>query len=297
MCDNFNTEFPMSKSDTILITGSKGQLGSDLVKELAGEYQVFAVTREDFDVSDTDKTLEYVREKQPGIIIHPAAFKDVDGCEKQREKAASVNAIGTRNLAAAAAEVDAVLIYISTDYVFGGTKQTPYTENDLPDPVNFYGWSKLWGEQLVKEHLKRFFIIRTAWLYGDNGDNFVKSMLRLADERDELKIVRDKFSTPSHTVDLVRQISKLIDTQYYGTYHCTAQGSCSWYEYALKIFEYAGKQVKTVPIGIDEFQFYAKRPLNTVLENSRLKSRGLDIMPRWEESLEGYVEKFSASGI
>jgi dTDP-4-dehydrorhamnose reductase len=213
-------------------------------------------------------------------------------------------------------EVEAKLIHISTDYVFDGTKLTPYVEYDPPRPLNVYGESKLLGEQFVKEQTHKFFIVRTAWLYGKGGKNFVKTMLQLARERKELRVVSDQRGTPTCAEDLARQMGKLIQTELYGTYHCTSQGSCTWYEFALAIFKYAGYEAKVDPTGSahlipnpdslvpstqdlkpiivkpvtsEEFPRPANRPANSVLENFMLKVQGLDIMPHWEESLAKFL--------
>jgi dTDP-4-dehydrorhamnose reductase len=219
-------------------------------------------------------------------------------------------------VAIAAREVGAKLVYISTDYVFDGAKEEPYLEFDPPYPINVYGMSKLLGEILVKEQTNQFFIIRTAWLYGKTGSNFVKTMLRLAREREELRVVNDQRGTPTCGRDLSRQIAELTQTESYGTYHCTSQGSCTWFEFALAIFKYAGYEAKVDPSGSvrltpnpqaltpstqdlkpiivspvtsEEFPRPARRPKNSVLENFMLKLQGLDIMPLWEESLAKFL--------
>ena len=274
----------------VLVTGAKGQLGYDLVEVLGSAYRVVPASRVDFDITDVKATMEFIKEVEPDIVIHAAAFTDVDACESLPDKAFRVNALGARNVAIAAREVGAKLFYISTDYVFDGTKKGPYIEIDSPNPINVYGKSKLLGEQLVKEQLNRFFIIRIAWLYGPKGKNFVKTMLNLAQEKEELQVVNDQRGTPTYTKDLARQIMELIPTELYGTYHCTNQGSCTWYEFALEIFRQAGLGVKVKPVTSEEFPRPAKRPKNSVLENYMLKLEGLDIMPPWEESLEKFMK-------
>jgi len=285
-------------------------LGSDLVKVLSNENQTIPATRADLDITDLEATLSFIKDAKPAIIVHAAAFTDVDGCESQQDKAFTVNGLGARNVAIAAREVGAKLFYISTDYVFDGTKEEPYLEFDQPHPINVYGQSKLWGEEFVKEQLSKFFIIRTAWLYGLNGKNFVKTMLTLTEEKEEIQVVNDQRGTPTYTEDLARQIKELISTELYGIYHCSSQGSCTWYDFALEFFKCAGyeavvdpresvhlipntqdlRPIVIRPVTSEEFPRPPRRPINSLLENYMLKLHGLDIMPPWEESLEKFMK-------
>lgn len=308
----------------VLITGAAGALGSDLCDSLGEKFRVVPATRRDFDITNLRATRSFVSETSPGVIIHPAAFTDVDGCEAQSDKAFLVNGLGTRNVALAASEIGARLFYISTDYVFDGTKDGPYSEWDAQNPVTVYGKSKLLGEKYVKQHVNRHFIIRIAWLYGKNGDNFIKTMLRLAQEKRELMVVSDQRGTPTWTMDIAKQIKRLLPTKLYGTYHCTSQGSCTWYEFALEIFKNAGYVIKSSaegsvslipnpksrmpalsslrpntqslrpitvrPVTNDTFPRPAKRPKNSVLRNRMLQLQGMDIMPHWKEALEKFMK-------
>jgi len=303
----------MGNGMKILITGATGQLGSDLVKILGNSCQTIPASSADFDITNLKATINSIRNAKPDVIIHAAAFTDVDGCESQWDKAFMVNGLGTRNVAIAAREVNAKLFYISTDYVFDGVKEGVYLEFDQPNPINVYGKSKLWGEEFVKEQLHKFFIIRIAWLYGLNGKNFVKTMLKLAQEREELQVANDQRGTPTYTEDLARQIKELIPTELYGTYHCTSQGSCTWYEFALEIFNHVGYKTEIDPSGSvrlvpntqdlrpiiirpvtsEEFPRPAKRPKNSVLENYMLKLQGLDIMPDWRDSLREFMKSMN----
>lgn len=299
----------------ILVTGATGQFGSDLVKILSNEYQIIPVSRNNFDITDFEATRRFIIKHEPDIIIHTAAFTNVDACEKEQDKAFKVNGLGTRNIAIAARKIGANMVYISTDYVFDGAKEESYREYDKPNPINIYGESKLLGEEFVKEQLNSFFIIRTAWLYGTTGNNFVKTMLKLAHGRDEIKVVNDQCGTPTYSKDLAKQIEKLIQTEFYGTYHCTSQGSCSWYEFALEIFKAIGyeitepqtqnsepctltpkiqdlRPITVKPVSTEEFPRPAKRPKNSILENYMLKLQGLDCMPPWEKSLKRFMEMF-----
>ena len=295
----------------VLITGATGQLGSELCSVLADGFEVIPATRKEFDITDLAATRAFIQAKEPDIVIHPAAYTDVDGCETNKEKAFLVNAVGARNVAIAAREVGAKLVYISTDYVFDGKKQMPYVEYDPPNPLNAYGWSKLVGEWMVREQNPRTFILRVAWLYGPRGRNFVKTMLTLAREKGELRVVNDQRGTPTFAGDVARQIKALIETDCYGLYHCTSQGSCTRYEFALAIFKHAGYKAKAntdgsvrlipnaeglkpftlKPVTSDEFPTPARRPVNSVLENFMLKVQGLDIMPHWEESLAAHIQQ------
>ena len=309
----------------ILITGATGQLGSDLVKVLSDEYQITPAHRVDFDITNLEATLSFIRDTEPDAIIHPAAFTDVDGCESQQDKAFIVNGLGTRNIAIAAKKIDAKLFYISTDFVFGGKKTGPYREYDRPNPQTIYGKSKLLGEEFVKEQLNKFFIIRIAWLYGQNGNNFFKTMLNLAQEKKEIKVVDDQWGTPTWTMDIARQIKQLLSTEAYGIYHCTSQGSCTWYEFALEIFKCASYEAEIAPNGSAHlipnpesripalfaltpntqslkpiiirsvtsagFPRPAKRPINSVLENYMLQLQHLDIMPHWKDSLHQFMQR------
>ena len=194
-------------------------------------------------------------------------------------------------MAIAAREVGAKLVHISTDYVFDGSKDGPYVEYDPPHPLNVYGWSKLMGEQMVREQNPRSFILRVAWLYSSSRKNFVKTMLRLAKEREEIRVVSDQRGTPTFVGDVAQQIKLLIETDYYGLYHCTSQGSCTRYEFAKEIFRLAGVPVKVVPVTSAEFPTPARRPPHSVLENFLLKVQGLDIMPHWKESLAAQIQR------
>lgn len=281
----------MSKKKKILITGATGMLGKDLVAEFGNDFDVIPASTEQFDITDEQQTLDFIISNKPDLIIHTVAYKDVDGCQKDFPKAYEVNIRGAEYVADAALETDAVMVLISTDYVFDGTKPEPYIESEETNPVNFYGNTKDRAEAYLRHLLDKHFIVRTAWLFGHHGDSFVTSMLKLAGEKDELNIVNDKYSTPTSTVDLSKQIRKLVDTDHYGTFHCSSQGECSWYEYALKIFELAGVKIKVNPIPMKDFPFKAERPPYSVLDNANLRKNGIDIMPDWEESLERFVKE------
>jgi dTDP-4-dehydrorhamnose reductase len=275
----------------VLVMGAGGQLGIEVCRALDEEHEVVPATRDEVDIADLDRVLSFVKKTSPQAIINTAAYTDVDGCEANKEIAFLVNAIGARNVAIAAREADAKLVHISTDYVFDGNKNGPYLEYDPPCPLNVYGWSKLLGEQMVREQTPRSFILRVAWLYSAHGKNFVKTMLKLAKERSEIQVVSDQRGTPTFAGDVAKQIKLLIETDAYGLYHCTSQGSCSRYEFAKEIFRLAGISVRLLPVESSQFPTLAKRPPHSVLENFMLKIQGLDIMPHWLDSLEGELPK------
>ncbi len=277
--------------ETVLITGSKGQLGSELVRLLSQSRRVVPMGRGEADITELESTRRFIKRHEPGCVIHAAAFTNVDDCESMQEEAFRVNALGTRNVAIAAREVEAKLFYISTDYVFDGKKETPYREYDNTNPINVYGASKLLGEKFITEQMHRFFIIRIAWLYGHEGKNFIKTVLRLAKEKEALQVVDDQRGSPTFTLDVARQIERLLPTDLYGIYHCTSQGECTWYDFASEIVGLAGLKMKVERTTSEKFPLPARRPRNSVLENYMLKLQGLDIMPSWKESLREFMKK------
>jgi dTDP-4-dehydrorhamnose reductase len=229
--------------------------------------------------------------------VNTAAMHNVDACEREPAKAFAVNGIGARNLAILSNKLDFVLLHISTDYVFDGTKRTPYIETDCPRPLNVYGNTKLAGEYFVHTLARKHFVLRVSGLYGTNpcrakgGSNFVNLMLKLSKERDEVRVVDDEVLTPTFTEDIAKQLVSMREMKEYGLYHATAQGSCSWYRFAAKIFELSGVKIKLSVAGPNEFPMKVPRPKYSVLENSRLKALNLDVMPAWEDGLRRYLQK------
>ena len=222
----------------ILIIGSNGMLGHDLVDVLDENHDLILTTSKILDITDKQKTIDFIVDNKPDIVINSAAYTDVDGCEENQDLAFSVNGEGVRNLAIGCSEVDCPLVHVSTDYVFNGENTRPWVEDDEIGPISVYGKSKLKGEEAILEILDKFFIIRTAWLYGYNGKNFPKTMLELAENHSEITVVYDEVGSPTYTPDLAEAISKLIETDYYGIYHITNSESCSWCEFAKYIFDY-----------------------------------------------------------
>jgi len=268
----------------IAITGARGQLGISLQDVLTSE-DVIPLNRPEYEITDSG-VIPAIASLAPEVVIHAAALTNVDDCELNPDAAYLVNALGTRNVALACQGCGAAMVYISTDYVFDGQKGEPYLEFDEPNPINVYGRSKLAGERCVQALLHKFYIVRTAWLYSRTGDNFVKKVLRLADERDELSMVTNEVGSPTYAPDLAAAITQLIRHPLYGIYHLTNQGCCSRYEFAKKILEFAGKG--DFPIHpIDQYPRPAKPPAYAPLRNFRAAQLGIALRP-WEEALKEY---------
>ncbi len=278
----------------ILITGANGQLGREIQKQYKGkDVELLPTDVKDLDITDVLAVNKYVSENKPDVIINCAAHTQVDKCESQLELATKINTIGPKNLAAAAFSIGAEIVQISTDYVFDGEVDKELTEFDKPNPQSVYGSTKLEGEKLVRALNPKHYIVRTAWLYGDGG-NFVKTMLKLSKDHDELKVVNDQIGTPTSTVDLARVVIKLVSEKNYGLFHCTCKGVCSWYDFALEIFAIRNINIKVVPCTSDEFVAVAKRPKYSVLRNYMLELTTGDITRDWKESLKEYLADLDA---
>lgn len=274
----------------LLVTGSNGQLGRAVAKLYEGNAEVELVNTDvaELDITNLEQTLEFVRKVNPYAIINCAAHTGVDACETDVENAYKINALGPRNLSIAASKVGAKMVQISTDYVFSGDANKPYTEFDEPAPQGVYGKSKLEGELFVKQFSDKFFIIRTAWLYGD-GKNFVKTMLRLAETSDKVRVVSDQYGSPTSTKELAKIIDKLLWTENYGTYHGTCEGSCSWADFAKEIFRLAGKNTEVDYITTAEYPTPAKRPAYSVLEKFMLKLTVGYEPADWHDAIAEYI--------
>lgn len=289
----------MAASGRILITGHRGQLGSDLVTLLGAGHQVRGVDLPEVDITDLNQVLGTVRHFRPDVVIHAAAYTDVDGCETDSETAFSVNRDGTWNVAQACAELGTRLIYYSTDYVFDGTKATPYVETDLPNPGTVYGRSKLAGEAAILESLDDFAILRIAWVYGLNGKNFVKTMIRLGKQQlaerkvggpaSPLKVVNDQIGNPTWTEDVVRQTANVLEHDLHGTFHATSEGETSWYDFARRIFEILKMDVDIRPCTTAEYPRPAFRPARSALENARLKKTDCNVMRDYRVALADFL--------
>jgi dTDP-4-dehydrorhamnose reductase len=280
----------------ILLIGADGQLGTDIQKVMGGS-ELIPLTVADIDVTKRDNVSAVIGKHKPDIVINTSAYHRVDDCEDHDEIAFAVNAFGVKNLCLACRDNDATLLHISTDYVFDGLKGKPYSETDCPNPGTVYGISKLAGELYVRYMLKKHFVVRTCGLFGvagclgKGGGNFIESMLKLAKEKPVLRVVADQIVGPTYTMDLARKINDLIKTQHYGLYHITNKGTCSWYDFARKIFELTGTQVKVEKATTSEFKAKATRPAYSVLEHGSLKKIGLDDLRTWEKALEAYLEE------
>jgi dTDP-4-dehydrorhamnose reductase len=281
----------------IAVIGGNGQLGSDVVAAFAGGGEVCALTHQDLELSALDSVAASLGALHPDIVVNTAAMHHVENCELDPERAYAINAVGARNLAAVTGDLGAVLIHVSTDYVFDGLKNSPYTEADLPLPLNVYGNSKLAGEYFVRAGNERHIVLRTSALYGrepcraKGGNNFVELMLRLGRERGEVRVVASETVSPTSTRDLARQIVTLSDAGACGLYHATAEGSCSWHEFACEIFAAAGLSVRCLVAGPNEFPAKVPRPAYSVLENARLNQAGLNRFRHWREGLHAYLEQ------
>lgn len=280
----------------IMITGCNGQLGRALNKLYEREQDITLLNTDVFpgenivtlDITDVDAVLSFVRERKPDAIINCAAHTNVDKCETDIDNAYKINAVGPRNLSIAAAETGAKLMHISTDYVFPGTENRPLTEFDAVGPTSMYGKTKLAGEDFVREFSGKHFIIRTAWLYGD-GKNFVKTMLRLAEDHREVNVVKDQFGTPTSASELAKAVKYLLPTENYGLFHGTCEGSCSWADFAAEIFRLAGKDTKVNYITTEEFASPTKRPAYSILDNYMLRLTTDFTFAPWQDAIEEYM--------
>ncbi|MBS5325126.1 MAG: dTDP-4-dehydrorhamnose reductase [Lachnospiraceae bacterium] len=275
----------------ILVTGVKGQLGHDVMNELAKRgHTGIGVDVEEMDITDAKKVNEVIRASEVEAVIHCAAYTAVDAAEDQVELCRKINAEGTENIAKVCKELDIKMMYISTDYVFDGEGTRPWEPDDERHPLNVYGLTKYEGELAVEKHLDKFFTIRIAWVFGVNGKNFIKTMLKLSETHDELNVVDDQIGSPTYTYDLAVLLVDMIETEKYGRYHATNEGLCSWYEFACEIFRQAGRDVKVNPVSSDEFPTKAKRPHNSRMDKSKLTENGFTPLPAWQDALKRYLE-------
>ncbi len=273
----------------ILITGHKGMLGTDLMTALASSFDPIGLDLPEFDITKKDDTLKAISAVRPDLIIHTAAYTDVDGCENYPEKALAVNAQGTANVAAACAGLKIPLMYISTDFIFDGRKKSPYREADPANPIQVYGRSKLAGEFYVRDLLRRFFIVRTSWLFGKHGKNFPKSILKQAREGKELRVVTDQKGSPTLTNDLCQAIIKIIKKGGYGVYHAANRRGTSWFNFAVAVLKEAERGNPVIPITSSELKRPALRPAYSVLKNSVLEDSLRFRMPDWQDALKRFL--------
>ena len=272
----------------ILITGASGMLGHDLQRTLKN-HELILYNSKNLDITNKNLVIEKINEMKPDILINSAAYTNVDDCETNYEEAHKVNALGPKNLATVCKDLKIPLVHISTDYVFDGKKTEPLKENDNLGPQTAYGKTKLEGEQFIQKILDEYFIIRTAWLYGCEGNNFVKTMLNLSKSHNEINVVNDQIGSPTFTYDLAKGISEIIKTDKYGVYHLTNSGSCSWYEFSKEIFKLANINVKVTPVTTEEFPRPAPRPKYSVLSNDKWIKQGFKPLRNYKQALKEYL--------
>ena len=277
----------------VLVTGVKGQLGYDVVKECEKRgIEAIGVDIEEMDITDADSVSSVIGAANVDAVIHCAAWTAVDAAEENVEKCRLVNKNGTENIARTCHDLDLKMIYISTDYVFDGQGERPWEPDDAADPLNVYGLTKYEGEEAVRKWLDRYFIVRIAWVFGVNGKNFIKTMLKFGEERGAVSVVNDQFGSPTYTYDLARLLVDMIETDRYGIYHATNEGYCSWYDFACEIFRAAGMDHVTVtPVDSDAFPVKAKRPHNSRMEKRKLEENGFDRLPAWQDALARYLKE------
>lgn len=286
----------------ILITGSKGQLGNELqniiktgeaeigiISEELKNSEVVALDVEDLDITKLEQVKKVLNEVKPDVVINCAAATNVDGCESNQDLAFKINAIGPRNLAMVCEEIGSKIVQVSTDYVFSGVGDKPLTEYDLTAPYSVYGKTKLMGEEFVRELSCKYFIVRTAWLYGYVGHNFVYTMKRLGKEKESINVVNDQKGNPTHANDLAYHILKLIETSEYGVYHCTGKGECTWYDFAKMIIELSGENCEVKPCTSEQYKTPAKRPEYSSLDNMMLRCTVGDEMRDWQDAIKTFI--------
>ena len=275
----------------VLVTGVKGQLGYDVMNELAGRgHEGIGVDIQEMDITDAASVEKVITEAAPDAVIHCAVYTAVDAAEDNVDLCRRVNAGGTENIARVCKALNCKMMYISTDYVFNGQGTRPWEPDDKREPLNVYGQTKYEGE-LAVETLEKFFLVRIAWVFGVNGKNFIKTMLNLGKTRDHLTVVADQGGSPTYTYDLARLLVDMIETDKYGRYHATNEGLCSWYEFACEIFKQAGMNVTVSPVTSDQYPAKAKRPMNSRMDKSKLDEMGFKRLPSWQDALGRYLKE------
>lgn len=280
----------------VLVTGVNGQLGHDVVHFLKCHHiEPIEADVEVMNLTNPSQVKSFILDQQPDAIIHCAAYTAVDRAEEESTLCHQVNVIGTEAIAQVAHDLNIKMIYISTDYVFNGEGDTPFNEHDIKHPINVYGKTKSQGEDIVLSLVKKAFIVRISWAFGLNGNNFVKTMLRLGQEKDELNIVNDQIGSPTYTYDVAKLLVDMIQTEHYGIYHATNDGYCSWFDFAKAIFELKGMKVKLNPVDSSQFVTKAVRPRNSRLSRHALIDKGFQPLPHWKDALKRYLEVLESS--
>ena len=283
----------------VLVTGVKGQLGHDVMDELALRgIEGFGVDVEEMDITDRTACETVISQEKPDAVIHCAAYTAVDAAEDNLELCRKINAEGTRNIARVCKAMDIKMMDSSTDYVVNGGGERPWEPDDHREPLNVYGLTKYEGEIAVEQNVQKYFIVRIAWVFGVNGKNFIKTMLRLGKEKGAVSVVNDQIGSPTYTYDLARLLVDMIQTDKYGRYHATNEGLCSWYEFACEIFRQAGMdEVKVTPVDSDGFPAKAKRPSNSRMSKEKLTENGFERLPSWQNALERYLKALKDNGM
>lgn len=277
----------------VLVTGVKGQLGFDVVRELQSRgHEAIGVDIEEMDITDETAVSRVMEETAPEAVIHCSAFTAVDRAEEEQELCYKVNVQGTENIAKMCQKLGCKMLYLSTDYIFSGEGQRPWEPEDTPSPLNAYGQSKYQGEVALRQYVDKYFIVRISWVFGINGNNFIKTMLRLGKENGAVKVVDDQIGSPTYTFDLAKLLVDMIETEQYGAYHATNEGICSWYEFAKEIFQEANmKEVTVTPVSSDEFPVKAKRPKNSRMSKEKLVQNGFSLLPSWQDAVKRYIRE------
>lgn len=281
----------------ILVTGVNGQLGHDVMNELEKRgISAVGVDIQEMDITDADSVDSVIRENAPDAVIHCAAYTAVDAAEENEELCRKVNVDGPRNIASVCKALDIRMVQISTDYVFSGAGDHFWQPEDACAPQSVYGWTKYEGELAVRNILDKYFIVRIAWAFGVNGKNFVRTMLKLAQNHDTIRVVNDQYGSPTYTYDLARLLVDMVQTEKYGIYHATNEGICSWYEFACAIFKEADVSVNVIPVTTEEYGAKAKRPANSRMNNDKLTEMGFEKLPCWQDALARYIEILKKEG-
>lgn len=275
----------------VLVTGANGQLGYDIIKELQRQnIECYGAIRNDCDLIDFKATEKFIISYMPDTVIHCAAYTAVDKAEDEQGLCYLVNASATENIAKICKKINAKMLYVSTDYVFDGTKDGFYEVDDIPNPINVYGKTKFLGEQAVQKILNKYFIVRISWVVGEHGNNFVKTMLKLGKQQKELNVVADQYGSPTYTADLAPLLIEMIKTDKYGIYHATNEGVCTWAEFAEEIFKIAGLDVKVKHITTLDYPTMAKRPMNSRLSKNSLNINGFKLLNNWQNALKSFLK-------
>lgn len=276
----------------VLVTGSNGQLGYDVIRRLEeNDIEYLGTDKDNMDLFDEKHVNEVITEYNPDVVIHCAAYTAVDKAEDEKEICYKTNVLGTRYISEACKKIDAKMVYISTDYVFDGVGTESFEVTDKPDPINYYGQSKYEGELEVQKCLDKYFIVRISWVFGINGKNFVKTMIRLGKEKGEVSVVADQIGSPTYTFDLAKLLVEMIQTDKYGIYHATNEGYCSWYEFTCEIYKQAGIDAKVNPIKTKDYPTKANRPSNSKLSKNSIFSEGFNRLPHWEDALSRFFDE------